>query len=439
MYLHYITIIVLIVVFLLLYFLKRKDLNFGGRVLIAMFLGILAGAIFKKDVLIIEPIGKIFIGLIKMLVIPLVMSSLISNVTSLNNTTQLRKIGVKTFLLLLLTTGIASVIGIFTANIMNLGVGVKFAESTSFEAKEILAFSKVLLDMIPLNPISSMANGQVIPIIIFCLFIAIAIIIESEKNPRAIKPFKDFIDSFAKIMFSLTQIIIELAPYGVFSLMASVAAKNGISTLLPLAKFIVAIYVACTIHILATHGSLLMFVGKVNPIKFFKKLYPAQVVAFTTQSSYGTLPVTLKVLTERVKISEKIASFGASIGTTVGLNGCGGIYPALVAIFIARMFNIDFTLNHYLILVLTNIISSIGIAGVPGAATMATTVVLANLGLPVEGLAMVLGIDVVIDMARTMTNVTGASVVSFLVANFENEFDREAFNKDDKTITSAKI
>lgn len=432
MYLIYINLLLLAVLFIFLYFLKRKNINFGIRVLTAMVLGIVAGTIFKKDILIIEPVGKIFISLIKMIVIPLVMTSLISSITSLDNPNQLKKIGFKTFGLLLLTTGIATVVGIFVAVTMNLGAGVHFTKAASFKASEVPVFSKIILDMIPVNPISSMAEGKVIPVIIFSLFIAIAMIIEGAKNPQVVKPIKDFINSFAKIMFNITKIVIELAPYGVFSLMSSVAAKNGVATLIPLAKVIVAMYAACAIHIIITYGSLLIFMGKVNPIKFFKKIYPAQVVAFTTQSSYGTLPVTLKALTDRVKISEKIASFVAPIGTSVGMNGGGGIYPAIVAIFVARIFNIELTFNHYLLLIITNVIGSIGIAGVPGAATIAGTVVLANLGLPVEGLAMVLGIDVVIDMVRTMTNVTGSAVVAFLVARLENEFDKEAFNKDEK-------
>lgn len=440
MYLTYISLLLSLVLFVFLYFLKRKNINFGLRVLTAMFLGIIVGAIFKKDALTIEIVGKAFIALIKMIVIPLVMTSLISSITSLNNINQLKKIGFKTFGLLLTTTGIATVIGILVAVTMNLGSGVHFAKPASFKASEVPIFSKIILDMIPSNPVASMAEGKVIPVIIFTLFIAVAIIIENGRNPEVVKPVKDFINSFAKIMFTITKIVIDLAPYGVFSLMASVAAKNGVATLIPLAKVIIAMYIACAIHMIVTYGSLLTIVGKVNPVRFFKKIYPAQVVAFTTQSSYGTLPVTLKVLTDRVKISEKIASFAAPIGTSVGLNGGGGIYPALVAIFVARIFNIELTLTHYVLLIITNIIGSIGIAGVPGAATIAATVVLSNLGLPVEGLAMVMGIDVVIDMVRTMTNVTGSAVVAFLVGSLENEFDRDAFNsRDEEEILNIKV
>ncbi|HSQ87809.1 dicarboxylate/amino acid:cation symporter, partial [Romboutsia sp.] len=247
-----------------------------------------------------------------------------------------------------------------------------------------------------------------------------------------VKPVKDFIDSFAQIMFRITNMVLQLTPYGVFSLMVSVSANNGLSTLIPLAKVIIAMYIACAIHLVFIHGSLIAFVAKVNPITFFKKLSPALVVAFTTRSSYGTLPVTIETLANKVKISEKISSFVAPLGASMGMNGGGGIYPALISIFVARIFNIHLNVSDYLLLVATTSFASIGIAGVPGAATIASTVVLSTLGLPIEGLAMVLGIDIVIDMVRTMTNVAGASVVALLVASSEDEFDKNTFNETNK-------
>ncbi|QCX33427.1 dicarboxylate/amino acid:cation symporter [Caloramator sp. E03] len=426
----YISLVFSIIILFFLYFLKTKKISFGIRVLIAMFLGIVIGAFFKKNALIIEPVGKIFVGLIKMIVIPLIITSIISSITSLNSTNQIKKIGLKTIMLLLFTTAIATAIGILVALPFNLGTGLKFVQDSSFKAREIPTFSKVLTDMIPSNPIAAMADGKTIPVIIFSIIISIAIIIEEDKNPIYVKPVKDFINAFAKIMFRITKIIIKLAPYGVFSLMASISAAYGLSTLIPLGKFIIAVYLACLLQIVIVHGGLVAFVVKINPLRFFKSIYPAQLVAFTTQSSYGTLPITIKSLTGRTKISEQIASFAAPIGATIGMNACGGLYPAIAAIFVANVFNIPLNINDYLLLIATTTFASIGIAGVPGTASIATTVVLSVLGLPIEGLAMLLGIDVIIDMIRTATNVTGASVTALIVANSENQFDREAFNKD---------
>ncbi|TDT56519.1 dicarboxylate/amino acid:cation symporter [Fonticella tunisiensis] len=422
------SLVVSIILLAFLYFLKRKKVKFSYRVLIAMILGIAVGAAFKEKALVIEPVGKAFVGLIKMIVIPLVVSSIISSITSLEGADKLKSIGIKTIGLLLFTTAIATVVGIIIGKIMDLGAGVQFVKDASFKAREIPTLSKVLLDLIPSNPVNSMAQGQIVPVIIFSLFIAVAITIEGSRKPETVKPVKDFFDSFSKIMFRVTKTVIKLTPYGVFGLMTAMAAKNGLSTLLPLGKFIIAIYIACIIQIAVIHSGLVAFVAKVNPLRFFKKIYPAQVVAFTTQSSYGTLPVTIKTLTERVKISEEVANFAAPMGATIGMNACGGIYPAMVAIFVARIFGIELTISHYLMLILTTTIGSFGIAGVPGTASIAATVTLASLGLPVEGLAMLMGIDAIIDMMRTATNVTGAQVVALLVADSEGEFDREAFN-----------
>ena len=432
MNLSYLSLLISILLLVMLYFLKKKKVNFTIRVFSAMLLGIAIGIIFKKDSLLIEPVGTGFISLIKMLVIPLVMTALISSVTSLDNTDKLKRIGFKTLGLLILTTAIATVIGITVARFMDLGSGMEFTKGVTYKAKEVPSFINVILDMVPTNPVNEMANGKIIPVIEFSIFIAEAIIIEGSKKPEAVKPFKDFIGSFANIMFRITKIIIELTPYAVFSLMIPVAAKYGLEALIPLAKVIIAMYVACLIHILVVHGGLIKFVAKVSPIKFFKKMSPALIIAFTTRSSYGALPVTMRTLTDKVKISDKIASFTAPLGASIGMNGGGGIYPAIVAIFVARIFNIHLSMVQYILLVVTTTIGSIGIAGVPGAATISATVVLSTLGLPVEGLAMLLGIDVVMDMVRTMTNVAGASVASLLVASSENELDRDEFNNDTK-------
>lgn len=428
----YVSLLSSVIVLLFLYFLKTKKVSFGIRVLTAMLLGVAAGVVFKESAQVIAPVGKIFVGLIKMVVIPLVMTAIISSITSLENPTQLKKIGIKTIGLLLGTTAVATTIGIIIGKVMDLGAGMEFAKDASFKAREIPTLAKVITDMVPSNPIASMADGNIIPVIIFSVFIAVAIVIEGGKKPESVKPVNDFINSFSKIMFRITKLVIKLAPYGVYGLMANIAGKYGLSTLIPLGKVIIAVYIGCIIQVGLVHSGLVALVARVNPIKFFKKIYPAQMVAFTTQSSYGTLPVTIKSLTNRVKISEKIASFAAPIGATVGMNACGGLYPAIVAVFVARVFNIDMTLGDYALLVATTTFASIGIAGVPGTASIAATVVLSTLGLPIEGLAMLLGIDVVIDMARTATNVTGSAVVALLVANSEGEFDRAAFENDSK-------
>lgn len=433
------SLLIALVILAFLYFLKTKKVGFGTRVILAMLLGVSLGAIFGEEAEKVGTIGSIYVSLIKMIVMPLVIAMIITAVTQLTDPTQLRKLGLKTVALFLATTGIAAVIGILVALVIDPGAGVNFVKDASFEAREIPTFDKVLLDLVPSNPVNEMANGKVIPVIIFSLFLAVAILIERARKPETVQPVMDFLNSFAKIMFRVVKLVIALTPYGVFGLMTSMAAKYGLSSLLPLGEVIIAVYVACLLHFVITYGSLVTFVARVNPLRFLKKIYPVIAVAFTTRSSYATLPVNMEVITKRVKVSNKIASFVAPLGATINMNGCGGLYPAIVAIFVARVFNIDLGFTDYLLIVGSAMIASIGTAGVPGPATISTTVVLTSLGLPLEGFALVLGIDAIVDMARTAINATGTTVSSLIIANSEGEFDRDAFNNDADEDLETKI
>ena len=405
--------------FYLIYLVKKKTNKFSYATLTGLVIGIILGAIFKSNILFMEVIGKGYISLIKMIVVPLVMVSIITSIIRLRNLDTLKAIGLKTLGILLGTTGLASIIGIVIAKLFNLGQGINFAGAEEFTAREIPSFTEVILDFLPSNPIASIVDNQIIPIVIFSLFIAIALVIEDNNNPEKVKPFKDVILSTYELVLSITRIVLKFIPYGVFALITTAAAKNGLDTIKSLIFVILAVYIACILQMLLVHSPLIAFVARKNPLKFFKDIAPAQVVAFTSQSSYGTLPVTIKSLTENAKVSETVASFVAPLGSTIGMNACGGLYPAIVAIFVANVFSVDLTIYHYLLIVMTTIVSSIGIAGVPGAATMSTTVVLSTLGLPVEGMAMVIAVDAIIDMMRTLTNVTGSAVTALVVDETE--------------------
>lgn len=425
---QYIVLLVSALLVGILYFLAKKKVSFGNRVLLAMLLGVAVGAVFQKTTLVIEPLGQIYVNLIKMLVIPLVTTAIISSITNLEDPAKLRSIGIKTISWLVATTAVASALGVLISLVMDPGAGIQLTKDAAFKAKEIPTFGKVLVDLSPSNPVADAANAKIIPVIIFTMFVGVALTIENAKKPELIKPVIAVINGFAQVMFRITKMVLKITPYGVFGLMATIAAKYGLSTLLPLGKFIIAVYIACAIQVAIVHTGLLSLVVKINPLKFFKAIYPAQVVAFTTRSSYGTLPATIKSLTSRVKISERIANFVAPMGASMGMNACGGLYPVMAAMFVARVYGITLTPDKYLILILVTTIASFGTAGVPGTASIMSTVVLASMGLPVEGIAMLMGVDTVIDMARTATNVTGASVTALLVANSEGEFDREGFN-----------
>ncbi|MGU8582699.1 dicarboxylate/amino acid:cation symporter [Clostridium perfringens] len=402
-----------------IYKIRKITNKFSFATLTALTLGVVLGIIFKENILFLDTVGKAYMSLIKMIVVPLVVTSLITSIVRLENLDTLKSIGLKTFTVLLGTTGAAAFIGIIVASSLKLGQGLKFIGAENFKAREIPGFSKVLIDMLPSNPLAAIVENKIIPIVIFSMFIAIALVIEDNTNKEKAKPFKDFILSAYDIVLRITKMVLRIIPYGVFALIATAAAKNGMDTLMSLIWVILAVYIAAFFQFLFVYTPLISFVARMNPLKFFKGIFPAQVVAFTSQSSYGTLPVTIKSLVEGVGVSENIASFVAPLGSTIGLNGCGGFYPAIVAIFAANVFNIELTIYSYILIVLTAIISSIGIAGVPGSATMSTTVMLAALGLPIEALAMVIAVDSIIDMIRTATNVTGASVAALIVDQTE--------------------
>ncbi|EOU1467904.1 TPA: dicarboxylate/amino acid:cation symporter [Clostridium perfringens] len=402
-----------------IYKIRKITNKFSFATLTALTLGVVLGIIFKENILFLDTVGKAYMSLIKMIVVPLVVTSLITSIVRLENLDTLKSIGLKTFTVLLGTTGAAALIGIIVASSLNLGQGLRFIGAENFKAREIPGFSKVLIDMLPSNPLAAIVENKIIPIVIFSMFIAIALVIEDNINKEKAKPFKDFILSAYDIVLRITKMVLRIIPYGVFALIATAAAKNGMDTLMSLIWVILAVYIAAFLQFLFVYTPLIIFVARMNPLKFFKGIFPAQVVAFTSQSSYGTLPVTIKSLVEGVGVSENIASFVAPLGSTIGLNGCGGFYPAIVAIFAANVFNVELTIYSYILIVLTAIISSIGIAGVPGSATMSTTVMLAALGLPIEALAMVIAVDSIIDMIRTATNVTGASVAALIVDQTE--------------------
>ncbi|WP_415334490.1 dicarboxylate/amino acid:cation symporter [Clostridium perfringens] len=402
-----------------IYKIRKITNKFSFATLTALTLGVVLGIIFKENILFLDTVGKAYMSLIKMIVVPLVVTSLITSIVRLENLDTLKSIGLKTFTVLLGTTGAAAFIGIIVASSLNLGQGLRFIGAENFKAREIPGFSKVLIDMLPSNPLAAIVENKIIPIVIFSMFIAIALVIEDNTNKEKAKPFKDFILSAYDIVLRITKMVLRIIPYGVFALIATAAAKNGMDTLMSLIWVILAVYIAAFLQFLFVYTPLISFVARMNPLKFFKGIFPAQVVAFTSQSSYGTLPVTIKSLVEGVGVSENIASFVAPLGSTIGLNGCGGFYPAIVAIFAANVFNVELTIYSYILIVLTAIISSIGIAGVPGSATMSTTVMLAALGLPIEALAMVIAVDSIIDMIRTATNVTGVSVAALIVDQTE--------------------
>ena len=389
-----------------------RKLGFGNQCLLALVLGLIAGHYLPQNAVnFITPFGDAFLKLLKLIIVPLTFSTIVASFSKLDDITLVKKLGLKTLIWFMITAIIAACVGIIVGKIFNPGAGLSLTQSvTDYHPRQIPSISGTFLDMVPGNLIGQIAEGKVIPLIIFAVFFGLGLTSLGEKG----KTVRHFFDEFSQVMFIITRKIIRLSPYGIFALLVAVGNQYGLETLLPLGKFILAVYVACGIQ-LVVYGMLVLVVAKRNPLRFFQQFWPAMITAFTTSSSLGTLPVTMETLVDRVKISDRVTGFVAPLGATMKMDGCGAIYPAIVCILTAQLFGIDLSAQQYILIALTAAIATIGTAGVPGTASIMATVVLVSVGLPLQGLALVIGIDKIIDMMRTMTNVTGTGVCATIV------------------------
>lgn len=370
----------------------------------------------------IKPVGDLFIRGIKMLIVPLIFVSLVTGVASLQDMGTLGRLSVKTFALYLATTAIAIVIGLGLAIVFKPGVGVALGAATAAEAKEAPSIIDTILGLVPTNPVEAFATANVLQIIVFAIFLGIAIVQAGE----AAAPVKRFFESAAEVMYRLTAIIIAFAPYGVFALMVWVAGTYGLDVLAPLAMVIALVYGGAILHALLVYGGLLKLCG-LNPVRFFQGSIEPIMVAFTSTSSSGTLPVTMMATEQNLGVPRRISSFVLPMGATVNMDGTA-LYQGICAVFIAQAYGIDLNMGQYLTIVLTATLASIGTAGVPGAGLIMLSLVLVSVGLPLEGVAIIAGVDRILDMARTALNVTGDCAVACAVARSEGELDLEAYD-----------
>ena len=387
---------------------------FWQRVLGALLLGVTTGVLLGETATVFKPLGTLFINAIRMLIVPLVFFALISSITSLADSGKMQRLAFKTVGLFLLTAFIASLIGLTVGSLVNWGDTVQLT-AAEIKPRDIPPVADVLTNLIPTNPLAAMVNGNILQIIVFAALVGIAI----NKIGEKAAPMKKVLLSGADIMYQITRMVLELTPLGVFGLMAWVVGNYGLDTLLPLGKFILAIYLACIIHIVFTYGGLVKLFGGMRVRDYFKAILPAQLVAYSSASSYGTLPVSHKVVTENLGVSKDYASFVLPLGATINMDGCGGIYPAIAAIFIAHLYGIDLTAFDYLLIAGTATLASVGTAGVPGTAMVMLTVTLSVVGLPIEGIAFIAAVDRIIDMMRTATNVTGDTMVALVIGRSE--------------------
>lgn len=394
------------------------------KMLIGLGLGIIAGVILGPHAQVLKPIGSAFLGLLNMLVVPLVFSSMTVGVTSIQDMRKLGRVGLKTLILFTATTAIAIVIGLAFAKFINPGLGMGLqAEEIKVTVNDTPKLSDIFLSLIPQNPIGSFASGQILQVIVFSIILGLAINFAKEKG----RTLAQFLESLSSVMFSMTAMVMKIAPFGIFAIMAWVSGTFGIKVLYPLFKLLAAHYLACLVHMVIVFGGILVFMAKVKPLPFFRGMGDAITLAASTTSSSATLPATLHCAQENLGVSKNIAGFIIPLGATINMNGTA-IFQAVAAVFIAQAYGIDLGWQALSMIVLTATLSAVGCAGIPGAGLVTLSIVLASVGLPLEGIAIVAGVDRLRDISGTVLNILGDAVVSVYVAKSEGELDVNKYN-----------
>lgn len=413
-----------------------KKLSLTTRVLVALVLGAIFGLVlypfqeipFVSNVIIdfgFVLVGQVFLSLIKMMVVPLVFVSLVVGAAMIGDVRKLGRIGLKTLLFYLITTAIAITIAIGLANITNPGLAADIGlESADYVAKEAPSFVNVLINIVPTNPISSMAEGNMLQIIVFALFLGTAITILKDKT----KTVYNFFEELNHINLKIVEMIMHVAPIGVFCLIARTFATLGWEMFEPLAVYMITVILALLIHCFVTYQGFLLGFTRLSPRKFFSNIFPAVTVAFSTASSSSTLPVTIDASVKRNGVDEEVASFCLPLGATINMDGTA-IMQGVATVFIAQLYGVNLTIDQYVVVIITATLASIGTAGVPGVGLIMLSMVLQQVGLPVEGIAIIMGVDRILDMIRTAVNITGDAVCTCIIADSENALNREIFNE----------
>ncbi|NEZ04889.1 dicarboxylate/amino acid:cation symporter [Wenzhouxiangella sp. XN201] len=370
-----------------------------------------------------EVVGEMFVRFLSMLIVPIVFVSLISGVASLADPKSLGRVSSKAIGLYLITTGIAVILALLAGMVFQTGVG---ASPVGMETPEISAappFSQVLIDLVPSNPVQAMAEGNMLPIIIFSILLGLAMSFAGESGRRV----ADFFNDFMEVVMKLVGIVMLIAPYGVFALIAGMAATTGWETFAGVIKYVVLVLAMLILHASVVYPLLLKTFTGLSPITFYRQFRDVMAFAFSTASSGATIPVTLRAVQERMGASNRISSFTIPLGATINMDGTA-IMQGIAVGFIAQYYGVDLSLTQYLMVIFMVVMASIGAAGVPGVGLILLAGVLSQVGLPAEGIALILGVDRLLDMTRTAVNVTGDATVTCIVASSEGELDTDRFN-----------
>jgi Na+/H+-dicarboxylate symporter len=402
------------------------------RILLALILGVIVGMIWGPGASTISWLGDLFVRLIRMVVVPLVFVTLVSGVVAMGDPAKLGSLGAKTLAVYMLTTLAAIVIGLVLAAVLQPGVGVDLSAAAPTAVQEAIPLSERLLSIVPSNPIAALAEGNILAIIFFALLVGVSVLTIGEKG----KPVADLMDSSSEMMLRITHWVMEVAPFGVFALIAAVAGTQGVAALLDVLTLALAVVLACLIHVIVVHGiGIVKLTLGLSPVKFFKGARDALLVAFSTSSSSATLPVSMSVAEDNLGIKPVVASTVLPLGATINMDGTA-LYVGIVSVFAAQAFGIDLSLADYAIVAGSTTLVSICTAAVPGASLFLMAAVMGAIGITPEQIAIVIGFilpfDRPLDMLRTSVNICGDLSVATAVANWEGEFDREIFDRDTK-------
>jgi Na+/H+-dicarboxylate symporter len=421
-----------VAVFVAIHLLRRRKLNFSVLTLVALGLGIPIGLAARGHVAYIEPIGRAYLSVLMASVAPLILVAIVSSIVSLGSIEKLRSIGLRSIGWLLGSNAIAVVLALGAALAVGTGRGVNEklgGQELSVLQNSVQNVGDVFVNFFPGNVVGDLAANHIIPIILISVTVAIAYLSLADRKPQAVRPFKDGVEALKLVIFKAVTYVILLTPYAIVALTATTVANTAHLSVKfwSLLGLLVLAWGTCFTHTFLVNSVFLRLFANVSPIAFFRKILPAQVTAFSTQSSVGTLPVTTDVLTRRVGVHPEVAHFTAPLGTTIGMPGCSGIWPMLIAVWGINAYGISYSVRDYLLLVVLGTVVSVGTAGVPGTATVAAATVLAAAGLPLEFIAVTLPISAIADMARTVTNVTAAAVSATIVARQTGLLDDEIF------------
>lgn len=399
------------------------------RVVGALILGVVCGWFWGPDAEAIKWIGDLFIRAIKMLVVPLIFFSLVAGITAIGDLRKLGSVGGRALLLFIVTGQIAVWLGLAMGTIFAPGEGVNavLPEGADVPPPNPIAFTDMILSMVPDSPVQAMADVAVLPLIVFALLVGIGILMAKEDGEPVAKIF----DSGAIVMQKVTMIVMELTPFGVFALMAWVAGTLGLDALIALGQVVALNYAGCLIIIFVMYSAMIKFLAKVPVIDFFRGIIDAMAVSYSTASSNATIPVTLRCTQRNLGVSPSVSSFVVSLGATINMNGTA-MYLGLATLFGAQIYGVDLSWGQYFLISVLGTLGAIGAAGIPGSGLIMMSLVFSAVGVPLETIALVAGIDRIMDMMRTTTNVTGDAAVAVTVASMTGELDRaELISADD--------